>query len=132
AGGGGKVNVDTAALVRTGTTETAASIDGSVTADSGNPSDAKQDVIVTASHDYHQLAMAGALAAAGAVAVTPSVNWSAAHLTTEATIGVNESVRSARDTHVIAKGSEHLTIVSAGFAASKNVAIDATAAVDKL
>lgn len=131
-GGFATSNVDTAILVRTGTTNTTASIDGDVTASANDSSDADQDVLVSASHDYHQLAVAGGLAVVGKFSVTPAVSWSVTNLNTTASIGDGASVTSAADTLVVAKGSEHLTVVTAGFAAGSVLSFDAQVVVDAL
>lgn len=132
-GGGAKQGaLDLAILVRTGTTNTTAEINGDVSADSEDSSDALQDVLVSASHDYHQLSVVGELAISGESSVTPGVSWATPTFNTSASVGDSAMVSSSADTIIGATGAEHLTVVSAGVAGGTQIAFDAQIALSQL
>lgn len=131
--GAAKAAFEVIVLGQTGTRTTTAAINGSVTAGDGTPDGSgEQDVLVSAHHDYHQLAVTAGLAIGGKFAAYPGVSWSVVNYNTHASIGTDAIVTSDRDTWVVAKGTEHLTVISAGFAVSGGAGIDAQVAVNVL
>ncbi|MCP4967123.1 MAG: hypothetical protein GY926_18060, partial [bacterium] len=111
-----KVAVNIAVFVPVSTRHSIAYIAGKVNQGTDDVTGVTQDVVVSASTDYHSLALIVPGALSGNVAVAPGVNWNSVDLTTEAYIDDSALVSAGGDVSVVAAASEHATRLTIGAA----------------
>ena len=135
AGGSKNVAIEISALVSVANDENSATtdahIDGKVVAGNFNNSASNADVVVTASADYHHLAIGGSVGiSGGSAAVSPSFlgMW----LALDTSAHVEGDVWATGDTFVLAEASEHLTMVSIALAVSAKVSFDAAVIINTI
>ena len=134
AGGSQNIAIEVSALVSVANGDesgvTHAHIDGEVIAGDLSDKASNADILVTASADFHQLALGGSVGIGGTVATSPSFLGTWLGLDTEAY--VQGDAWATGDTFVLAEASEHLTLLSIAAAASENASFDAAVIVATL
>ncbi len=109
---GQSVAVDIGGFVPISTRHTRAYIAGNVNQSLAEAGNENQDVVVTASTDYHNLTLVIPIASAsfgmGMAATAAGAGWVSANLTTEAFIDDNARVLAGGDVLVVAVASEHI------------------------
>ena len=111
-------SADAGVFVPVTTRDTLAWVAGSVNREDGDVTGTGQDVVVTASTDYHALGMVFPLAAAQELAATVGVSWNSTNLTTQAYITADAALSAGGNVLVVAAASEHVTTLTVGISGS--------------